>query len=191
MQVPLPRLWTREEFERAGELGLFGVDERLELIEGCIFEQMSPQKSAHATSSQLVEEWARNAFAGGFVVRGQKPLALGERSEPEPDVAVVTGAARDYTGGHPQTALLVVEIADTTLRYDRTTKASLYARAGIPEYWIVNLVDRVLEVYRQPAQASEQPLGHAYRVLMVMGEAERLAPLGAPHFAVTVSDLLP
>ncbi len=83
-----------------------------------------------------------------YTVRNQMPLALDENSEPEPDVAVVPGKARDYTQAHPTTAVLVVEVADATLRLDRKTKQAVYARNGIAEYWIVNLKDNSLEVYR-------------------------------------------
>jgi len=187
---PLRRGWTRAEFERMAEMGLFGPDERLELIEGEIIQKMT-QNSPHATAYRLAEQALNRAFATGFDVRGQLPLALGERSQPEPDIAVVTGAPRDYAQAHPATAVLVVEVSDTTLSDDRTTKAGLYARAGVEEYWIINLSDRFLEVHRQPAAMAEQPLGYNYRSVTRHTEEESISPLAAPHASITVADLLP
>ncbi len=138
------RRWTRDEYERLGDLGVLGPEERVELIDGVVY-QMPPQHSRHATGVRLTEIALSKAFGEGFDVRAQLPLALGDYSEPEPDMAVVIGDARDFTDAHPATALLVVEVSETTLAFDRETKSSLYAAAGIPEYWIVNLVDRRLE----------------------------------------------
>jgi Uma2 family endonuclease len=121
-------------------------------------------------------------------VREEKPLAIALDSEPEPDVAVVAGAPRDYRVTHPATALLVVEVAETSLGYDRKTKGPLYARAGIPEYWIVNLLDGALEVYREPA---EMPDGWIYRLIQRFEAADTVAPLMAPEAVVAVADLMP
>ncbi len=191
METPGPRCWTREEFERAGDLGLFGPEERLELISGEIIKKMAPQNSPHITGIRLVEEALRLAFPTGHDIRVQGPLALGSSSQPEPDVAVVTGSMRDYARHHPTTAVLIVEISDSTLRYDRTTKAELYAAAGIPEYWIVNLNDRVLEVHRQPAPMTGYTLGHYYRSVTQYLESESIAPLAAPDHSIEIADLLP
>src|SRR5690348_15524163 len=163
LTLPARRCWTREEYERAASLGLFGPEERLELIEGEIVTKMTPQNSRHMSGIRLAEEALRLAFPSGYDVRVQGPLALGGRNEPEPDIAVVVGSMRDYFGAHPTTAVLVVEVSDTSLAYDRTTKTGIYARAGIAEYWIINLVDRVLEVHRQSAPMTGRPLGHYYR----------------------------
>lgn len=115
---PQRRLWTASEYERRGKLGLFGSEERLDLIEGEIIARMSPQDSRHMTCIVLIEEALRLAFAIGFIVRVQGPLALGPHNQPEPDLAVVDGPARWYTAAHPVTAVLVVEVADTTLLTD-------------------------------------------------------------------------
>jgi Uma2 family endonuclease len=112
------------------------------------------------------------------------PLALDDTSEPEPDVAVVPGKARDYTFAHPTTAALVVEVADTSLALDRKTKQAVYARNGIPEYWVVNLQDHCLEVYRGPQ-------GDQYQFRTVLRHGETVAPLANPDRAIAVADLLP
>ena len=177
--------WTREAFEKLAEVGLVDPDARLELIDGEILQKMSPQSSRHATAVLLVAEALRSVFASpAYTVRVQLPLALGPYSEPEPDVAVVEGTPRRYREAHPSTAVLVVEVADASLAFDRTRKAALYARAGIPDYWIVNLLDGVLEVHRQPE-------GDAYRERLVLPSQERVRPLARPEVEIAVAELLP
>jgi Uma2 family endonuclease len=175
--------WSRAEYDRIVDVGGFAVDTRVELLDGEIIE-MSPQKSAHATAVGLVEAALRRCIDDGCHLRSQKPLALDERSEPEPDVAVVPGQLRDYAHRHPHTALLIVEVADTSLGYDQGSKARAYARNGIADYWILNLRDRVLEVYRD---ADHQ--GYAQRRLV--GAGEEIEPLMSPQCVVRVDDLLP
>ena len=177
------RRWTREEYDKMIAAGVFSPGERLELVDGEIL-RMTPQGSTHFTAIRLAEEALRKAFGAGFEVRAQAPLALSPHSEPEPDIAVVRGNARDYRDAHPQTALLVVEIADSTLEYDRRRKASLYARAGIPEYWIVNLADPCVEVYRDPDQGS-----YSFSQRFLPGD--RISPLAAPETKIAVADILP
>jgi Uma2 family endonuclease len=172
------------------ELGLFGEDDHLELVDGEILT-MSPQKSLHAGTITVAAEALRLAFGAGCHVRVQLPLALDEMSEPEPDLAVVEGTGRDYLAAHPETALLVVEVADTTLPYDRGRKASLYARAGLAEYWIVNVADRVLEVHRDPAPDAGAPLGFAYTILERLAPESTVSPLAVPEARIAVSELLP
>jgi Uma2 family endonuclease len=180
---------TREEFRRACEIGLFGPEARLELIEGEVFEKVT-QNSPHVTGVNLIQEVLRAVFHRGHSLRIQQPLALGEHSQPEPDIAVVTGTIRDYEEEHPTTAVLVVEVSDTTLVFDRA-KAGLYARAGMPEYWILDLPDRVLEIYRQPAPMAGQPFGHHYRSITRHTEADTISPLAVPDAVIAVADLLP
>jgi Uma2 family endonuclease len=118
-------------------------------------------------------------------------MAIGDDSEPEPDLCVVQGSARDYEGEHPNTAALVLEVADTTLSMDRRVKASLYASAGIPDYWILNLRDRVLEVQRDPEAAAGAAFGFRYRTTLRFDEGASVTPLRAPGHAIAVADLLP
>lgn len=146
--VAKPHRWTRTEYERMVEAGVFHPDARFELIDGEIID-MVPQSSYHATSIQVMADYIRNLFGADYHVRIQMPLALGESSEPEPDVAVVMGSFMDYRHAHPQIAALVVEVANSTLAYDRL-KASMYASHGIPEYWLANLKENCLEVFQQP-----------------------------------------
>jgi Uma2 family endonuclease len=172
------------------EAGILAPGERVELIEGEIIT-MTPQESPHAAAGGLVEEALRVAFGPGFHVRSQRPLSLGLDSDPEPDAAVVRGTLRDYVKAHPTTAILVVEVSDTTLAFDRGRKSALYARAGIPEYWIVNLVDRILEVHRDPGPLPHDPSEFGYRSIRRHAPSEAVTPLASPGRAVRVADLLP
>jgi Uma2 family endonuclease len=175
--------WTRDEYEKLVENGTFGPDHRVELVEGIIYD-MTPQNSRHATALRLVQRALDSAFGSGHDVRAQLPLALGDKSLPEPDVAVVPGDPRDYRDSHPTSAVLVVEVADSSAHHDRDRKARLYALAGIPEYWILNVTDRVLEVYRDPSMDS-------YRSRKVLLPRETVSPLSCPQVNLTVEDLLP
>lgn len=175
--------WTRQQYEDMVLRDIFRPGERVELIDGVIVD-MWPQKSAHSVATRLVEDALRAVFATRHDVRVQMPLALDDTSEPEPDVAVVPGKARDYAKAHPTTAALVVEIADTTLALDRKTKRALYARNGIPEYWIANLNDDCLEVYRDIREGQ-------YRFQTILRRGDNVSPLGRPDHVVAVADLLP
>lgn len=188
--APHTRRWSRDEYRKIADVGIISPQERVELIEGEIVE-MSPQNTAHATAITLTNEALRKMFGQGHTIRVQLPLALDPFSEPEPDVAVVEGAPRDYLDDHPSTAVLVVEVADTSLTYDRATKASLYARAGIPEYWILNLTDRRLEVYRNPGVAANQPFGYGYSTITAHHASEEIAPMAVSDRLLPVADLLP
>lgn len=180
--------WTREEYDRLAEAGILTPDERVELLGGEIL-LMTPQNSAHSVAIGLVEEALRRAFGPDHWIRIQLPLVIDPDSEPEPDVAVVVGTPRDYLKAHPTTALLVIEIADTTVEKDRDRKRPLYAQAGIPEYWIVNLEERCLEVYRDPIPATDRPA--QYRQSMRLGPTDTISPLAKLAAVVAVADLLP
>lgn len=182
LQPPRHR-FSRDQYERMVEAGVFGPADRLELLEGEIID-MAPQKSRHATAVTLLGDALRSLFGAGVTVRVQLPFALDDRSEPEPDVAVVPGLPRDYRDAHPDRALLLCEVSDSTLAYDRGPKLRAYARAGIPEYWILDLVGGTLELCRGPGQD-----GYAERRLM--SADDQVAPLDRPGPTLWVKDLLP
>lgn len=175
--------WTREEYERLVESGAFPAEAKLELVDGLVY-QMAPQTSFHSTGVRAAEEALRPVFADGFDIRVQMPLALGEDSEPEPDVAVVAGHFADYSFSHPATADLVVEVAERSLSYDRNKKIPLYARAGIPEAWIAVLPKRTLEVYREPRDG-------AYRSRTVLRIGEAVSPIACPEVSIRVAAFFP
>ncbi len=181
--------WTRSEYYKIAELGLFS-GKPVELIEGQIIA-MSPMGTRPRTSMRLTEKALRGIFHQGYFASTQCPLDLSEISEPEPDVTVIVGDVRDYTDTHPTTAVLVVEIAETSLAYDRTTKASLYATAGILEYWIVNLSGRQLEVHHHPTEDVAQSYGFGYAEVTIHTVGDSVRPLAAPQTAIAVADLLP
>jgi Uma2 family endonuclease len=182
--------WTRDDYYRLAEAGVF-EGRRVELIKGQIYE-MSPQKSKHAVAVTLGEKALRIVFESlGSHVRVQLPLELGEDSDPEPDLAAVSGQPRDYVDAHPATAALVVEVADTSLEMDRSRKASLYAGAAIAEYWILNLVDQQLEVHRTPVPDPAQIYGHGYASVTLHDRGAVVSPLAAPGATVAVADMLP
>lgn len=175
--------WNKKLYYQMAEMGWF-QDKRVELIEGEIIE-MAPIGSAHWSAVNLASQRLRDVFGAGFVVSVQSSLDLGPSSEPMPDIAVVAGSARDYKNALPKSAVLVVEVADTSLSYDRTTKAELYAQAGIPEYWIINLTVRQVEIYRDPTPNA------TYQARAVFKEGEQVSPLGQPEGALAVADLIP
>ncbi len=179
--------WTRDQYYRMAELGFF-EGRRVELIKGEIIE-MSPMKSAHTTAISLAIAIFGGIFSKNFVVRSQLPLSFGKADEPEPDVAVVKGTARDYAQAHPKNAELIIEVSQTTLNYDRTKKASLYAENEIADYWILNLKDRCLEIYRQPKR--DKKLGFIYGEIKIFTENESVSPLAAPKSKIKIADVLP
>lgn len=181
-QEPARRLWTRDEYYRLGEQGFFD-GQRVELIEGEIVV-LSPQGIRHVIAIHLVVEALQKAIGSGFWIRTQAPLDLSEISEPEPDVSVVPGSPRDYHQ-HPRTALLAVEVSDSTRSYDLRRKAKLYAASqGIPEYWVVDLVDRVLYTMRDPQNGE-------YQTILRATPGESVQPASLPSKAIAVQDLFP
>ena len=189
-QTPLTeRRWTRKEYDRLVELGVF-AGEPLELIGGQLIVA-EPQGSYHASVVSKIADVVRVALPPGFVVRSQCPIALDDESEPEPDVAVVQGAHEDYLIAHPQRPVLLVEVADSSLRFDRRRKQSLYARGGIEDYWIVNLVGQVLEVHRDPTPDPAAFYGWHYRSVERFAPPATVAVLALPDVRLAVSALLP
>ena len=182
--------WTRVEYERLVDLGAFGPDERLELLGGQLVVR-EPQGRPHATGIRLVARALRAVFGPDSNIEAQLPVALDEASEPEPDITVVTGGPGDYLASHPSRPELVVEVALASLALDRGEKASLYARAGVADYWILNLVDNVLEVYREPAADPHRPYGWRYASTATRRRGDSVTPLALPDSAIPIADLLP
>lgn len=180
--------WTREQYHEMGRLGFFR-GQRVELIDGEVIP-MSPMNDPHVFGVLYTIEAVRAAFGEGFTFRPQLPMRLPNGDEPEPDVAVIAGPPRS-TPAHPSTAELVVEVADTSFDYDTHDKASLYAAAGVPEYWVVDLERRRLVVFRGPKPAAGERFGHRYELLMILDPEQTVSPLGAPHATITVADVLP
>lgn len=185
---PSTRRWTRDEYHRMADAGLFD-GQRVELVGGEVFV-MAPQRDEHAQAVTLVDYALREVFGKGYTVRVQLPMDLGDVSEPEPDVAVVRGTPRAVKR-HPKDALLIVEVAIKSLDYDREYKGGLYAAHGVRDYWIVNLIDNVVEVYRRPERDEIARFGHGYGDVAVRKAGEVVSPLAARRSKVKVSDLLP
>ena len=177
---PRPLRWTCGEFHRFGDMGVF-EGRRAMLIDGVILEE-GPMNPPHAITLELVEETLRTTFGTGWRIRSQSPLVLGQDLDPEPDLAVIAGTPRG-SGGHPTMADLVIEVADSSLNFDTNEKRLLYAKAGIREYWVVDVNGRRLLVYRDP-QASD------YATQQALGPADAVSPLAAPAAVLRVADLL-
>ena len=184
------RRWRRVEYERLIDLGAFDEDEPLELIGGQLIVA-EPKGSEHATGVEMAGDALRAALPVGWTVRGQNPLALDDESAPEPDIAVVRGSHADYRHAHPARPALIIEVAESSLGFDRIEKGSLYARAGIVDYWIVNLVDRVLEVYRDPGADVTAPYGWRYLSVERFTPPSSVAPVGVPTAPIPIAALLP
>jgi Uma2 family endonuclease len=180
--------WTADQYYRLADLGFFR-NRRVELINGDIIA-MSAVNPPHSIGLDLLGDALRAAFGPGCRIRIQQPIDIGRRTQPEPDAAVVFGQARDFVD-HPRNALLVVEVSDTSLPYDRKVKAHLYAQAGISDYWIVNLVNRQLEVHRHPGPDPTRNGRFAYADVTIVPATGTATPLAAPGAVIAVADLLP
>lgn len=185
---PENRRLTRTQYYRMAELGLF-QDHHVLLLDGEIVE-MAPQLNPHSVAIGLAERCLRKIFnEESYWIRTQLPLDVSERSEPEPDVAVVPGLPDDYVE-HPSTALLIIEVSDTTLRLDRR-KAGVYAAVGVTDYWIINLVECQIEVRRNPNADSLEPFGYRYADVTILKPGDTIAPLAAPQAGVAAADFFP
>jgi Uma2 family endonuclease len=184
---PRNLLWTVDQFHYLGDLGMF-EGRRAMLIDGVIMEE-GPMNPPHRIALELTNEAIRIAFGPGWRICVQMPLVLSQSMDPEPDLAVVAGSPRSATT-HPTTAVLVVEVADSSLRYDTTVKLDVYAAARITDYWVLDVNTRRLLVFRNP-QPDPAGQAHVYRTQLVLGPGDAVAPLAAPSQSVSVTDLLP
>src|SRR6185436_10012309 len=189
-QIPLtPRRWTRAEYDRLVNLGVLH-EKPVELVGGQLVVA-EPQGSYHASALGAAGDALRAVLPQGWLVRIQMPVALDDESEPEPDLAVVPGTWANYRAGHPSRPALVVEVAESSLIFDRENKGRLYARGGVRDYWIVNLVERALEVYREPGRDPAASYGWRYRTVEWLGPPAAVSPLALPAVQIAANTLLP
>jgi Uma2 family endonuclease len=176
--------WTVEEYEGLGRAGFFSENDRVELLNGEIVV-MSPIGYRHATAVNRLTEFLIRKSLSRYVVSPQNPFNLDERSQPQPDIALQDPACdREPRHPFPEEIFLVIEVSDSTVRYDREDKRPAYARQGIREYWIVNLEDNVFEIFRNPA-------GDIYRDTQTLRPSDTIAPVAFPDLKLRVGDFLP
>jgi Uma2 family endonuclease len=180
LAYPIPRRLTRTEYDRMIELGFFR-GERLELIRGTLL-RMSPIGPPHATAVSRLNRLLVTRLSDRAEVRIQQPIVAADDSEPEPDVAVVP--LGDYSREHPHGALLVIEVADSSLSHDRKTKAELYAESNVREYWVVDLTGRTFEVFTEPS-------GNRYASVRRVSEGESVASGAFDDLVIAVDDVIP
>jgi Uma2 family endonuclease len=183
-----PHRFTHDELFQMVDDGWL-ADCRVQLIEGELIE-MPPQKNTHMISITRTQRLLEAAFGPQFWVRVQGTLNLSPWGVPDPDLAVVPVGYLSAAMPNPTSALLVVEVSDTTLRLDRR-KANVYAAAGIGDYWIVNLVDRQVEIRRDPRADANVRTGATYATVITFQPGDTLTPLAAPNAAIAVTDVLP
>ena len=185
MSRQLAKHWISvNEYERMGEAGIFHSDERLELLEGKIYE-MSPIGSPHAACVTILHQLLTLKFVGKLIVISQNPIRLDDFSEPQPGIALLRWREDFYKHGHPTPAdvLLIIEVADSTVESDRSYKMPLYAKAGIAEAWLVNLPDEKIELYAEPADG-------AYQFASDFKRGEDVQAHGIADLYVPVADVL-
>ncbi len=183
--LPNRRKWTRAEFARLNNEG-----ERWELIQGELVKKMG-MNGPHAVVVDLLTGALKQIFTIGFAVRMQLPMAVSNDSEPEPDGLVVEGKSRDFLADHPTTAVLAVEVSDSTLASDLGVKVALYAQANVAEYWVIDINARLLHVHRMPIESSALPNGYGYQNVSLLTDTDSVSPLAAPQSSILVADLLP
>jgi len=171
------------------ECGVIGPDERVELIDGEVVP-LSAHDKIHSDSVALANNLLVRLYGETHLVRVGLPVQVGEFSEPEPDFSLVRPEHLAEAARHPTEPDLVIEISFTSLAYDRMKKTSLYASAGIPEYWIVNLSERCLERHTEPGPDKTAPFGHSYAVRKVFGEQDEIKPTQVPGGAVRVGEMM-
>lgn len=184
LATPRPHLWTRQDVQRMVETRILDPEARIELLDGEIVD-MPPMGPLHGHAISWANGMLVRAFGPEWVVRVQLDLALDDHNQPVPDFALLTARAMRELADHPSKVDLVIEVSDSSLSYDRIRKAAAYARAGIPEYWIVNLQRRRLEVHRQPDAAAG-----LWHERLVLGEEDSCRPLGRPETVVRVAELM-
>ena len=188
---PTPYRWTIKGYRELGKTGLFH-DMKTMLIHGEVYAMVMPNPP-HDTALNLAHEFLRGICPAGHHVRNQQGLDIGIDNDPGPDLAIVPGSIRDYATRTPtgNLAVLVVEVSDTTLFIDTTTKAELYATAGVPDHWVIDVENHRLLVFRDPVPLPAGLSATTYRTQLIFGPTDTIAPLTAPTATVRVADLLP
>ncbi len=166
------------------EAGILHPDERVELLEGQII-QMAAKGTAHSAAVSRIEKLLRNRLGDRVLLRFQDPVRLNDYSEPEPDVAIVQPSPSFYEDHHPTPSEVfwLIEVSDSTLKFDRETKAPVYARSGILEYWVLDVIGRKLHSYRMPS-------AEGYQSEMILAEDLTIAPLAFPDCTIAIKDML-
>src|SRR5262245_35033488 len=182
------KVWTLDEFHLLCGLPKF-ENRRMILVEGEILDMPNPSPP-HDIGIGQTDEALRLAFGGDYWIRVQMALVLGQSTDPMPDLSVVPGPRKKYTL-HPTTALLVVEVSESSLGYDTREKANLYAAGGISDYWVLDLNNRCLHVFRDAIPDAEEPFGVRYKAHTTHGTGDMVSPLTAPSAKIAVADLLP
>jgi len=179
------RKWTVKEYHKLGEIGIFNPEERLELIEGNIIK-ISAKGTVHASATRRTATLLHNLLGNQAAVYNKSPIALDDDSEPEPDIAVVRIDPFDYATHHPTPSevYLIIEVADSSLTFDREIKAKIYARSGIADYWVLNVGDRQLHVFREPTE-------NGYQSEVILAETASLSPIEFPAFNIAIQAMLP
>lgn len=188
-RIPTPLRWTCDAFHDLCSTGVFS-GRRAILIDGVIITMALPNPP-HNTSLGITHELLQRVFAIGFHVRGQMAFDVGTTNDPGPDLVVATGSFRDYSTRQVTSAVLVVEVSDTTLFMDTTTKAELYATAGVEDYWVIDVEKRVLLVFRDPVPLPTGLGATAYRTHFTLNPTDNISPLAAPNSSIQVADMLP
>jgi Uma2 family endonuclease len=184
-----PRRWTRAEYDRLIGLGAFD-GERIGLIGGQLLVS-EPHGAYHASTIGHIHHLFDRILPPGWVVRSQAPIALDDESEPEPDIALVRGTHADYRSEHPARPALIIEVADSSLTFDRRHKSSLYARGGVDDYWIVSVTDQSIEIHRDPIRDPTAPYRWRYRSVERFTAPALFTPLSLPSLSIAVADLIP
>jgi Uma2 family endonuclease len=184
-----PFRWTLKEYRELDKIGFFH-DRRTMLLDGEIILMANPSDS-HDMALGKLDDWVRTVFTSGYHVRNQMGFDVGEDTDPSPDLVIAVGARADHPAGKPRSAALLVEVADSSLFLDTTTKAEKYATAGVPDYWVIDLEHRLLLVFRDPVALPAGLGATAYRTRLTLTDADTISPLAAPTATVRVADLLP
>ncbi|MBC8234114.1 Uma2 family endonuclease [bacterium] len=191
-KYPLPvRCFSVSEYQKMGEAGILSEDEHIELIDGVII-QMSTEGTRHSViMSNIAAQFYELVIEGKALLRVQNPIVLSDDTEPEPDLALVKTRESAYyleTHPRPDDVLLLIEVADTSLEYDKEIKLSRYADSKIEEVWIINLVDSIIEVYREPLVLANGIAG--YRIRTDFAKEDTILPQAAPSLEIVVDDVL-